>query len=74
MGSGGVVFDKEDTEIPLPLSGGQGQVMLTGECTGLLGMACVHESPEVQGNLAVTLNQNRHLPFECLGWGWGADE
>lgn len=59
-------FDKEGIEVPLPLCGGQGQVMCTREHDGLSGMACVHGSPGVQGNLAVTLNQNRCLPFERL--------
>lgn len=30
------------------------------------GMACALWSPGVQGSMAVTLNQNRLLPFECL--------
>lgn len=69
LGNVCVVFDNEGTEVPLPLWGGQGQVMHTRECVGLLGMACVHESLKVQGNLAVTLNQNGRLPFERLEKG-----
>lgn len=61
---GEVFFDKEGTEVPLPPCGGQGQVMRARERVGLSGMACALGSPGVQGSLAVTLNQNRRLPFE----------
>lgn len=36
------------------------------EIVGPQGMACALRSPGVQGSMAVTLNQNRRLPFECL--------
>jgi len=66
MGNVGGVFHKEGTEVPLPLCGGQGQVMCTRERVGLPGMACALGGLGVQGSLAVTLNQNRRLPFERL--------
>jgi len=52
--------------VPLPPCGGQGQVMRARERVGTPGMACVLGSPGVQGSSAVTLNQNRRLPFERL--------
>lgn len=54
------------TEVPLPPSAGQGQVMRARERVGPPGMACALGSPGVQGSSAVTLNQNRRLPFERL--------
>lgn len=62
----GVEFGKAGTEVPLPPRGGQGQVMHAREHVGPQGMACVLRSPGVQGSSAVTLNQNRRLPFERL--------
>lgn len=52
--------------MPLPLCGGQGQVMRARERVGPPGMACALGSLGVQGSSAVTLNQNRRLPFERL--------
>lgn len=60
------LFGKAGTEVPLPRCGGQGQVMCARERVGPRGMACALGSPGVQGSSAVTLNQNRHLPFERL--------
>lgn len=65
-GGDGSGFGRAVTEVPLPPCGGQGQVIRARERVGPLGMACVLGSPGVQGSLAVTLNQNGRLPFECL--------
>lgn len=65
-GGGGEILGKAGTEVPLPPSGGQGQVMRARERVGPPGMACVLGSLRVQGSSAVTLNQNRRLPFERL--------
>ena len=65
-GGDGGVFGKANTEVPLPPCGGQGQVMRARERVGPRGMACALGSPGVQGSSAVTLNQNRRLPFERL--------
>lgn len=45
---------------------GQGQVMRARERVGPPEMECALRSPGVQGSSAVTLNQNRRLPFERL--------
>lgn len=68
MGKGGdgVLFGRAGTAVPLQHHGGQGQVMHTREIVGPKGMACALRNPGVQGNMAVTLNQNRRLPFESL--------
>lgn len=69
-----VRFVKGGTEVPLPPSGIQRQVMHAREFVGPLRMACAFESPRVQGSSAVTLNQNRRLPFECLEGREGLDK
>lgn len=66
-----MIFGKAGSEVPLPLCGGQGQVMHARERVGPRGMACALGNPGVQGSSAVTLNQNRLLPFESWrGGGW----
>lgn len=59
---------------PSPPVGGQGQVMHARERVGPPGMACAPGSLRVQGSSAVTLNQNRRLPFERLKGRRGSDE
>lgn len=68
MGKGGVLFGSAPLQFPFCAvrCGGQGQVMHAREFIGPQGMACALRSPGVQGSIAVTLNQNRLLPFECL--------
>lgn len=70
--SAGTVFEammvsflaRQRWRCPLLAVAGQGQVMRARQRGGPPGMACALGIPGVQGSSAVTLNQNRHLPFE----------